>query len=70
MEEQGNPTYRQPRPNFNRRQEERQPVRQNYAERSGRTDRRPPRQDDDFARGDRMPDFLRDDDDNEPPFDR
>ena len=85
MEEGGNPVYRQTggRPNFNRRQDDRQDQRQpqsrgnSYAQASGRTDRpepqgrKAPQHDDEFSRGDRMPDFLRDrddDDPNAPPF--
>lgn len=63
MEEGGNPTYRPGR---------RPPQQQqrSYSQQSGRTERRPaPKRDEDFSRGDSMPDFLRDDDD-EPPFDR
>jgi hypothetical protein len=76
MEEQGNPTYRA-RPNFNKRPQRQRdddrgdPQGNRYSQQSGRGGSRnaPPRRDDDFAKGDSMPDFLRDDDgDEEPPF--
>lgn len=70
MEEQGNPTYRS-RPGPQRRDDRHaspQPQRRSssYAEQSGRSDRRydernPPPRDD-------VPDFMRDDDDDAPPF--
>lgn len=73
-----NPVYR--KPGYPQRQQREEPQRQGYGEQSGRSEGgryradppkpAPQRQtQEEFARGDRMPDFLRDDDDpNAPPF--
>jgi hypothetical protein len=77
-----NPTYRKPAYPQRQTPQRQETPRQDYAEQSGRSEggryrvdphiqRRPPAQSqEDFARGDRMPDFLRDDDDDphKPPF--